>query len=219
MIPDNWFREHSPAQIIAKVGEITLTVISEWSEEELARVGWSNNPVIDILYSLTSAGVWIARTTASGEAITFDNSTYSQATVARYAVQGFRPCISGLASSSAVQIQRTPVVGIVNFTSNAGGSIDSDPELVPALAGYYGVIEKLIVIGPNETPIFEIQGGSTAIGVNVSPGTLDAQVPTEMDVFRYSSNDNEAISLDGSGCSALGNAQTYEIQVVYHYET
>ena len=66
-MPDNWFKEHSPADIVSKVGEITLAVISEWSDEELRRIGWLDNLIIDRLFSMTSAGVWNYRVSSSGE--------------------------------------------------------------------------------------------------------------------------------------------------------
>ena len=66
-LPDNYFREASPSDIIAKVGVIQLSNISMLGPDELIRIGWLNNPIIDILYSMTSAGVWIARTDSSGQ--------------------------------------------------------------------------------------------------------------------------------------------------------
>ena len=72
---DNWYLTHKPFEIIAQVATTTLAVISKFNPQELIRIGWlvvdkngkiGVNPVIDILYSMTSAGVWIARTDASG---------------------------------------------------------------------------------------------------------------------------------------------------------
>ena len=66
MIPNNWFRDHSPAQITAKVTELTLAVISQWAPHELERVGWSNNDVIDKLYELADDGIWQSRIDSVG---------------------------------------------------------------------------------------------------------------------------------------------------------
>ena len=65
-LPDNYFRDRSPADIIAKVATITLANISLLGSSELRRIGWLDNPIIDILYSMTSAGVWISRVDTSG---------------------------------------------------------------------------------------------------------------------------------------------------------
>jgi len=109
---------------------------------------------------------------------------------------------------------------IVTFSSNAGGSIDTDPELVPQYAAYYGVIDEIKVIsGGANTPVFEIQEGSTQLGLNLSPGTLVANKPADMSFVKYNGTDATAITLDGSGCSDLGNAQSYELEITYHYET
>jgi len=79
-LPDNYFRMLSPADIIAKVATITLANISLWGTEELERIGWLNNPVIDILYSMTSTGVWIARTDTSGLVAEANSSTIADHT-------------------------------------------------------------------------------------------------------------------------------------------
>jgi hypothetical protein len=108
----------------------------------------------------------------------------------------------------------------VTFVSNAGGSIDTDPELVPALAGYYPVMRVISVVADATiTGLLEIQAGSTQI-----EGMLGLDVTAdEWDDFKenywWRGVDAEAISLDGSGCSALGNATTIVLILEYWYET
>ncbi len=63
MLRDNWFREHSPADIIEQVGKTTLAVISQWTDGELDRVGWNDNRIVNRLYDLGDTGVWAARQT------------------------------------------------------------------------------------------------------------------------------------------------------------
>lgn len=62
MFPDNWFQDNNPADIVAKVAEITLAEISTWTNDELIRVGWADNYIIERLYDLGNTGIWIART-------------------------------------------------------------------------------------------------------------------------------------------------------------
>lgn len=63
---DGYLYELTPAELISWVSTVTLARISEMTNAELIRIGWLGNPLVDILYSMTSAGVWIARTDASG---------------------------------------------------------------------------------------------------------------------------------------------------------
>ena len=65
-LPKDYFRDKNPADIIAKVATITLANISLLGAPELERIGWLNNPIVDKLYSLTSAGQWVVRVDASG---------------------------------------------------------------------------------------------------------------------------------------------------------
>lgn len=227
----NYLLDKSPADLIAWVATVGLANISLYTYDYLKHIGWYIelpngivflNPVVKELYTFTNAGVWVDRKDASGydiaPGIIQQNSTYSYKALANI----MRPTISELypTSSTTVVLKSKPRKHLVSFISNAGGTIDNDPELVPALAGYYGVIDEIVVIsnGPN-TPLFEIQEGSTGLGQKVSPGTLVAGKPQVMECLRYGSTDNSAISLDGSDCSDLGNAQNYDLEVHYHYET
>jgi len=165
--------------------------------------------------------VWLPQDATGRAPVTEKNSS----TISGYTLEAARgaqvayPTIGGVLTGTPL-LNGQARKHIVSFTSNAGGSIDSDPELVPALAGYYGVIDKIIVRATSaETPVFEVQEGTTQIEPNISPGTLVAYTPTEIQALLYGSTDNTAISLDGSGCSGLGNAVQYALEVHYHYET
>lgn len=148
-----------------------------------------------------------------------DNSNSINAWV-RGNSQALIPSVTGYVSSNTTWSQHAKKWNHVEFDSTAGGSIDSDPELVPAKAGYYGVIDKLLIIpASQQTPVFEIQEGSTQIGQTVSPGQVGAACVGEIDAPRFGGTDNTALSFDGSGCSGLGNAVSYDVFVVYHYET
>jgi len=64
--PD-WFREHTPAEIIAKVAVITLAEISRWTPEYLDELGWTDNPIISLMYQLNvTTGIWVSRATSDG---------------------------------------------------------------------------------------------------------------------------------------------------------
>ena len=112
----------------------------------------------------------------------------------------------------------------VIFTSAADGTIATDPELIAAVAGFYG-IGRIISIqaqaASGAAPIFEIQEGATEI-CKIATAQFEANKPLNAnfgDHYFYIGTDNTAISLDGSGCSGLGNAVVYHMWVEYWYET
>ena len=62
MLPVDFFRNKSPASIISVVGTLTLAQISGWTEKELLRVGWLDNPIISLIYHLNvNTGIWVSR--------------------------------------------------------------------------------------------------------------------------------------------------------------
>jgi len=222
MLEDGYFLRRSPAQIIADVSTITLAEISRWSREELLRVGWLNNPIVDILYSLTSAGVWIPNTDSSGYKLVSDSLTLDTVAKAGYQIAN-RTIGTGYYATSTPALYAKKRIIRAMFTSAADGTIASDPELVPALAGYYGIGHILSIhaaAASGAAPIFEIQEGATEI-MKLATAQFEQYKPikTLSDVYFYIGTDNTAISLDGSGCSGLGNAVVYTMWIEYWYET
>lgn len=71
----DWFRKHSPAAIIAKVTEITLTVISGWTEEYLKYVGWMPNELVSSLYYLNvTTGIWTVKSLGDSSRMVTDQT-------------------------------------------------------------------------------------------------------------------------------------------------
>jgi hypothetical protein len=215
-LPDNYLHTLTPAGLISWVSTVTLAQISLMTTAELVRIGWYNNPVVDILYSMTSAGVWVLRVTSEGKPMVTEDQSSN---LVRFARLGAEPMVSPNIPPDSNAIQWT--LAAVSFTSNAGGSIDTDPELAPALAGYFGIVELLAIVGDSaETPVFEIQEGSTGLPNKQSPGVLVANVSKAFDYNRlWNGTDGTAISIDGSDCTDLGNTVTFTIYFRYRYET
>lgn len=224
-LPDNYFRRFTPAELIAAIAasQPTLAQLSLENAGELERIGWTNNPIVDILYSLTSAGVWIARVDASGKQLISD--TTQQTYQVMQLSQGGQPTITYPypATQNGITAAKRCIRKVI-FTSAADGSIATDPELVAAVASFYGVgriisIQALAASGA--APVFEIQEGATEI-CKIATAQFEANKPLNAnfgDQYFYIGTDNTAISLDGSGCSSLGNAVTYHMWIEYWYET
>jgi len=127
-----------PAELVAWVSRVTLAEISKYPTYELERIGWLHNPVVDILYSMTNAGVWISRTGAGGMVATrYEVDRYGVDLAIRAINQ--RPTINGtLSTSSTPTGLMVRKIAIIPFDLGAGGA-EADVTLIPALAGYYGV--------------------------------------------------------------------------------
>ena len=142
MLRKTFFRTATPADIIAQVNQTTLAVISKWTPEQLEYFGWSFNPVIDILYSMTyPAGVWIARTDTNGQQLvreSLSSSIYNAATVQKRLTLNLAPSISGNENINASEIRKTVSIP---FVTDGSGHVTVD--LDTALAGFYGVVKLL----------------------------------------------------------------------------
>jgi len=199
-----------------------LANISLWGPDELERVGWLNNPVIDILYSMTSAGVWIARTDSTGK-VEEKNSNVAKnyaGYVRNFARQSARASVGGNFLVDAEAENSQPRLDVINFTSNAGGTLDADVDLQVALAGYYGVVElRFIRCNSGETPTFVVQDDDGAVAT-ITTETLTANVNSisTQGLHLYSGTDNKGLFIDTTS-SNLGNAKEYWIEIYKWYET
>lgn len=222
---DDWFRGKSPADIIAMVATLTLATISEWSEQELKRVGWTNNPIIDILYSLTSAGVWVGKRDTSGK----ESGTYDAAIMNNLQMSG-TPVIAADIGSSILWRSR---INIVSATLVNG--ILADVPLVPASAGYYGVIDGiqvLMITQPHDTYLcltFQDEDNTSLLGSGggaikqvIASGILNTTLQN-IKLTQATYTDNKALEVDlATGADAGGDAAddyTVVLIVNYHYET
>jgi hypothetical protein len=222
-LPDNYFRELSMAGIVSKVSTITLAEISRLSADELLRIGWLGNPAIDILYSITSAGVWVARTDASG-LVTEANSTDLLTYVGRTNPLGTRTTVKGLPSSMAGAQNAMEVYAIVEFTSNAGGNIDVDQVIKAAVSSYFGVARMLAIwskdVGGGSTPTLYFSTTShdkfrtltLTVAGDYQPVTDFENIPI------YQSDDNEPLVID-TDSNGLGNTKSWVAVFAVSIET
>lgn len=220
---NDWFRGKSPADIITMVATIGLTTISEWSEQELKRVGWTNNPIIDILYSLTSAGVWIAKTDTSGQdKVVEANSADIRTRTLQTAYGAMGPFVNALmsAGSSTVTMFEKRVTTVPYALA---GGVQANLSLCADTGeASFNVIDGIIVIPVNAlagglTMQFESPAG-TAIGDPINTGALVANTPNLnlRDVRIYNGTDNEALVVDLSGGAGV---ETGRLMVFWHKET
>ena len=131
-ISNGALRRYSAAELIAFVTRTTLAEISTWSSYELQRIGWTDNPIVDILYSMTSAGVWEAKTDPSLN-LSFVRWDYQN----NIGLLSARPTIQTNYQSSVECIRAIRQLTWIPGTLVAGAL--ADQQIWPALAGYYGV--------------------------------------------------------------------------------
>ena len=231
MIPTGHLNRMSPDQIIAFVAINTLAVISTWSTDELIRIGWLGNPIVDILYSLTSAGVWIARTDTSGRE-TEANSAAIKSNVEQ-SMWNLRasvpPTINGYPLSSANATAMVRKIGILarTITANAGGTLDADIPIVAASGAgtlFFGVAELLNIranqiVAAGATLV--IQNGAGVALAEITLPALTANTPLDLSglrIFPAALTDNSEIYFDTTSHD-LGNATVFTLEYNWWLET
>jgi len=221
-LPDNYFRSLSPADIIAKVATITLANISLLGPDELERIGWLNNPIIDILYSMTSAGVWISRVNTSG-LITDANSAAIAVDSEKAALNTVPPSISGYILTDVAQYKkRIPMKARIPYT--LAGGVQANLQLVPGLANYFAVIDSILVKPVNAIAAFQMTFECPAgTAIETCELVLVAQTMNDQlrdyvvhGVLAADASDGDPIVVDLAGGAG---AETGTIIVTYHYET
>jgi len=206
-----------------------LTEISSWPIQDKIDMGWYDNPAVKILYSLTSAGAFAARTNASGK-LTEANSTAIYGSALAIARLTAAPSVSdaSILSYSAAQtyVRR---IAVVPFASNVGGTLDADVDLsgtVGAKTGFYMVIDEIFFmsldVGGASTPTFvfsttthdafRTHGALTVTGDNQINKQLES-VP-----IYYEDDDDEVVYLDTT-TSDLGASKNWLCVCKFHFET
>ena len=221
-LPDNYFRGLSPADIIAKVATITLANISLLGPDELERIGWLNNPIIDILYSMTSAGVWIARTDSSGQLKVAEEYSSKIEAWSRYTPQVISPSVSGYQSSNTYYLQYAKRIARIPYL--LAGGVQANLPLVAGLGGYYAVIDSILVKPVDGIAAFAMTfecPAGTAIEmceIALVANTINDQLRDYMvhGVLAADASDGDAIVVDLAGG---GGVEAGTIIVTYHYET
>ena len=203
---DGEFLRCSPQDIAVRVADSnpTLAQVSAMAVEEQIRIGWLGNPAVDILYSLTSAGVWTPRTDASG-LVEEANSTgiKAQTTIATYAVSRGR--VTPYVGSQALEQKRIPLIKQHEYTLDGAGELAATA-LVDLLAGYFGVcrIKRVISDATDPNTILSFSSTSGIVGPGSVTVALVEDTITEQlkDLLIYGTGDGEAINISITGGSA-----------------
>jgi len=231
----DYFRKHSPATIISTVGTITLAVISTWTQERLDYLGWTNNPIIDILYSMTSAGVWVARTDASGQQLVVESNSagiIAHAEYMKYDIRAQLPLsVAGtsgnISSDRAEKLQHKVTLLPATLANGALSNFELVPQSSPA--GYYGIMKILGVFssaavnGDTITLDFQDEDDNA---LTMVPASWDwACVATTVNVTwkdlpMWKGTDDKALEVDmDTGGGAGDNGTIVYFLVEYWYET
>ena len=201
-LENNWFRKHTPEEIVAMVSTLTLATISTWTQEELDRIGWTNNPIIDILYGLTSAGTWTSIVDPSGHLEgAFDSSIETIVSQSRYMDSVNRePSVSGYIAPTGSNV--VPLVRrtkILTFVTNGAGAAAAQA-LHTGPAGFYPVvrIKRVIsnVIGGATEMLFTVTGGALVGPAQVNIALVAHTINEQMkDLLLYNLTDASVINL------------------------
>lgn len=200
----------------------TLADISSYPTYELQRIGWTDNPLVKVLYSLTSSGVWIARTDTNGQAKTVEsNATYWAGRQAK-SIGALQPGLEVYTDNEGAIIKSKR--RIITVESALIGGALSDVAILPALAGYYGVIELLGILSDTNigalTLTFQDEDDAALIGLNggVVELNLTANVMNEQikGAVLHKGDDNKALEVDYSGAAGI---EKITLQCLGWYET
>ena len=208
-----------------------LTEISSWPIQEKIDMGWYDNPAVKILYSLTSAGAFAARTDPYGH-VEEANSGVMNAGVSHVkdaARAALFPTINALPSTLGASSVLKRRIQVVPFTSNAGGTLDADVDLsgaVGAKTGYFMVIDDIFFLsldyGGASTPtiVFSTTSHNAFRTHGALAVTGDNQVNKQLEgvPVYYLNDDDEAVFLDTT-CADLGNTKSWLAIVKFHFET
>lgn len=199
------------------------------NDEELRRIGWLDNPMVDILYSITSAGAWIARTDTSGRAQDANSSAimaYSQ--ISNYGlfttVGAATPTSVVAATNYKRRIAQIPL-------TEAAGAIAATV-IVSGVASYkaYCIIKKIwaptgTTDAANSWSITSAAGGGitgpAAFDMNITAlrnHWVDAGAAgvSGKGILVYNTTANKDILLSAADLAAVGT--TYYVEVEYWYE-
>lgn len=222
------FLRMSPAEIIRRVAasDPSLAMVSGWTVEEQIKVGWLGNPIINLLYSLTSAGVWIARTKTDGSVI-IDSDLRDYTNYTELETRSLMPpTITRIRPTTGTEAaMRVHGLMPVVLTSNAGGNLAADVDLTPAgVGGQYWIayIRTIRCTDAALTPTLVLQDedGTASLTGNLCPGTSSAYVPmtTLREIPIYTTVKNKKLIVDTTS-SGLGNTKTWILVVEYWAET
>lgn len=211
-----------------------LTVISGWSVQDKINIGFYDNPAVGKLLELTSAGVFTARTNASGQ-LTEANSTVTIARQLLLAKNGLHPTVAYMAEAmETVAVANNLMRRIVQVPLTEAGGAIAATVIVPGSGGaYYGVCRIKKIWAPTGTtdPANTWTINSEAGGAIVGPGTFSMNITAERNhwadagaagisgdgILCYNTTDDKDILISAADLAAVGT--TYYVEVEYWYET
>lgn len=214
---DDAFLRMSPAGIIARVAanDPSLAIVSALSIQEQIRIGWIGNPAVEHLYELTSAGVWIARTDASGYS-TDVSALNSNVTNERQILGATTPGVSQPTTGQNDLVYKQPRIAYVAYTIQAGGGAPAQT-FHTGPTGYYPVVRlKRIISDTTDATVtltFSCATGTLvglpAYTVALTASTVNTQL---LDVLLYNLTDASAIA-----CTPSNGTENQIIWIEYEY--
>lgn len=202
----------------------SLAQLSTYQGTELVRIGFvehlSARESIYGLYTLTSAGVWVANTDAYGRKKVNNDGTYFQRVEMAPRIMG-APVVDAL---EPTYVQRRIGTAGRTFTSNAAGGFDLDVNLASAIAGYYTVIRfgKIRASQNVAAGVLVIHDSAGNLVSTLGMAALVAYTPSNtlegVTVFIPALTDNRGLVLDTTSHD-LGNATSFVLDYEYWYET
>ena len=217
-LPD--FSMMGAAELVAWVTNYTLANLSKLPKGVLVEAGWYDSYGVD-LYTVTSAGVWIAARDTSGRLTDANSGSISSNIGVMLYVRS--PTVGSAPVSAVPAANAHRRISMVNATSNAGGTLDADVNLMAAPTGAYYAVGRVISLQASQNvaagATLIIQDTTGAIRTVVLPA-LVANTPTDVmeNVYLWGAHDTEPIFLDTTSHD-LGNATTFVFTVEYWAET
>lgn len=220
----DYFRKYGPATLIAKINELTLPYISTWNQEYLEYVGWLNNPIIETLYSMTSAGAWVAKRSSAGYELPLDSiSTATACDNIANALFNAPPHVNALADqylTAAAGIAGQRRTKILTHTCDGSGVAAAQAVFTPT-SGYYPVVRLKHIISTvtEATALMNITvtGGALVgpaqISFSLGAGIINTQA---LDLLLYNLTDDATINI---AWDSAGAAAVIRTQVEYWGET
>lgn len=206
-----------------------LTVISGWSVQDKINIGFYDNPAVGKLLELTSAGVFTARTNASGLLTEANSSTISNS-IAQHrnlTLSARPPSVAGVIPTTEVQASNfARRIVTVPLLSNAGGGFDADQALTgTVVTGYYKVAKLLALMSidaaaPSTVNLYFSTTTHNKFRLITISTTGDGVPNTDLEgiPIYYVDDDGENISLDVD-CTGFGNAKNWIAVIEYWAET
>lgn len=219
-LKDGYFLGRSCTDIIADLaaGVFSLAGISALQIKEQERIGWIDAMKATELYTLTSAGVWIANKDAYGGPTSLNGSIHNGVKMQQNGRFGAPTTLQ----NGAYGDYFTKRYGYANITLDGAGAA-SNQALMAAIAGYKACIEIRGICAPaseaTTTVVFQDEDDTTMPGTQAAGYVLNlvaSTINTQIQGLVSQAPASKAVECDVSGGTAAG---TLQIFFIYWYET